>query len=81
MASRGSGMSLTRRNYRLSSDPEKSRAAGIVSDRFLSQYLHRIFPGSDGTQHGATYRKPLTFQNLEERLNRLLSAAETEENT
>ncbi|KAM3915781.1 E3 ubiquitin-protein ligase RNF123 isoform 2-T2 [Leptodactylus fuscus] len=81
MASRGSGASLTRRNYRLSTEPEKTKVTGIVNERLLSQYLHRIFPGNDGTQHGATYRKPLTFQNLEERLDHLLTAAESEENT
>ncbi|XP_040263377.1 E3 ubiquitin-protein ligase RNF123 [Bufo bufo] len=79
MASRGSGPSLTRRNYRLSTEPEKSRGAGIVSERLLSQYLHRVFPGGEGAQHGAASRKPLTFQNLEERLDRLLTS-ENQEN-
>ncbi|KAM9326176.1 E3 ubiquitin-protein ligase RNF123 [Gastrophryne carolinensis] len=79
MASRGSGTSLSRRNYRLSTEPEKGKVSGIVSERLLSQYLQRVFPGSDGAPHGATYRKPLTFQNLEERLDRLLSATETNE--
>ncbi|XP_063797519.1 E3 ubiquitin-protein ligase RNF123 [Pseudophryne corroboree] len=79
MASRGSGTSLMRRNYRLSIEPEKTKVTGIVNDRLLSQYLHRIFPGSDGAQHAATSRKPLTFQNLEERLDRLLSSEETSE--
>lgn len=82
MASRGSGTSLSRRNYRLSTEPEKTKVTGIVNERLLSQYLHRIFPGNDGAQHGAAYRKPLTFQNLEERLDRLLSAGEpSEDNT
>ncbi|XP_069592079.1 E3 ubiquitin-protein ligase RNF123 isoform X1 [Ranitomeya imitator] len=77
MASRGSGASLTKRSFRLSSEPEKIKLTGIVSERLLSQYLHRVFPGSEEAQHGANYRKPLTFQNLDERLDRLLTAAQT----
>ncbi|XP_073525558.1 E3 ubiquitin-protein ligase RNF123-like, partial [Phyllobates terribilis] len=77
MASRGSGAPLTKRSFRLSSEPEKTKLTGIVTERLLSQYLHRVFPGSEGAQHGANYRKPLTFHNLDERLDRLLTDAQT----
>ncbi|MEE6525033.1 hypothetical protein FKM82_024808, partial [Ascaphus truei] len=82
MASRESGTALSRRNYRLTSESEKTKVTGIVNEKLLSQFLQRIFPGTESAQHGATYRKPLTFQNLEERLERLLSAGDNaEENT
>ncbi|OCT83225.1 hypothetical protein XELAEV_18025761mg [Xenopus laevis] len=79
MASRGSGTSLTRRNYSLTSESEKRKVTGIVNEKLLNLYLQRVFPATEGTSHGAAYRKPLTFQNLEEHLERQVSAGETTE--
>uniref|UniRef100_A0A674GFM0 E3 ubiquitin-protein ligase RNF123 n=1 Tax=Taeniopygia guttata TaxID=59729 RepID=A0A674GFM0_TAEGU len=55
-----------------------SRGAGtafsrIVNSRLLNDYLHRVFTSADGNQPAAAYRKNLTFQNLQEHLERLLS--------
>ncbi|KAF7249667.1 hypothetical protein EYD10_04279 [Varanus komodoensis] len=73
MTSRGSGTSFSRKNYRLSTEPEKSKTAGIVNSKLLNDYLHRIFPSADGTQPTAAFRKHLSFQNLEEHIERLLA--------
>uniref|UniRef100_A0A8B9TXL3 E3 ubiquitin-protein ligase RNF123 n=1 Tax=Anas platyrhynchos TaxID=8839 RepID=A0A8B9TXL3_ANAPL len=73
MTSRGAGPALSRKNYRLSTEPEKSKVAGIVNSRLLNDYLHRIFTSADGNQPAAAYRKHLTFQNLQEHLDRLLA--------
>uniref|UniRef100_A0A8C0GXW5 E3 ubiquitin-protein ligase RNF123 n=1 Tax=Chelonoidis abingdonii TaxID=106734 RepID=A0A8C0GXW5_CHEAB len=44
-----------------------------VNSKLLNDYLHRIFPSADGIQPAAAYRKPLTFQNLQEHLDKLLA--------
>uniref|UniRef100_A0A8V1A7S6 E3 ubiquitin-protein ligase RNF123 n=1 Tax=Gallus gallus TaxID=9031 RepID=A0A8V1A7S6_CHICK len=73
MTSRGAGTALSRKNYRLSTEPEKSKVAGIVNSRLLNDYLHRVFSSANGNQPAAAYRKHLTFQNLQEHLERLLA--------
>uniref|UniRef100_A0A803VTY7 RING-type E3 ubiquitin transferase n=1 Tax=Ficedula albicollis TaxID=59894 RepID=A0A803VTY7_FICAL len=73
MTSRGSGTAFSRKNYRLSTEPEKSKVTGIVNSRLLNDYLHRVFTSADGSQPAAAYRKHLTFQNLQEHLERLLA--------
>ncbi|XP_057181519.1 E3 ubiquitin-protein ligase RNF123 [Triplophysa rosa] len=73
MSSKG-GTALPRRNYRLTSETDKPKAAGIVNEKLLSDYLHHVFPASG--KHGpasATHRKTLTFQNLGAHLEKLLS--------
>ncbi|XP_021570761.1 E3 ubiquitin-protein ligase RNF123 isoform X4 [Carlito syrichta] len=72
MASKGTGMSFSRKSYRLTSDAEKSRVTGIVHEKLLNDYLHRIFSSSDHAPSAATSRKPLNFQNLPEHLDQLL---------
>ncbi|XP_053932258.1 E3 ubiquitin-protein ligase RNF123 isoform X1 [Cuculus canorus] len=73
MTSRGAGTAFSRKNYRLSTELEKSKVTGIVNSRLLNDYLHRIFTNADGNQSAAAYRKHLTFQNLQEHLDRLLA--------
>ncbi|NXY76168.1 RN123 ligase, partial [Glareola pratincola] len=73
MTSRGAGTAFSRKNYRLSTEPEKSKVTGIVNSRLLNDYLHRVFTNADGNQPAAAYRKHLTFQNLQEHLDRLLA--------
>nr|XP_034961836.1 E3 ubiquitin-protein ligase RNF123 isoform X2 [Zootoca vivipara] len=73
MTSRASGTSISRKNYRLSTEPEKSKVAGIVNSKLLNDYLHRIFPIADGTQPTAAYRNHLSFQNLQEHVEQLLA--------
>ncbi|NXI11190.1 RN123 ligase, partial [Irena cyanogastra] len=73
MTSRGAGTTFSRKNYRLSTEPEKSKVTGIVNSRLLNDYLHRVFTSADGNQPAAAYRKHLTFQNLQEHLERLLA--------
>ncbi|XP_054022809.1 E3 ubiquitin-protein ligase RNF123 [Dryobates pubescens] len=73
MTSRGAGTAFSRKNYRLSTEPEKSKVTGIVNSRLLNDYLHRVFTSADGNQPAAAYRKHLTFQNLQEHLDRLLA--------
>ncbi|XP_077780840.1 E3 ubiquitin-protein ligase RNF123 isoform X2 [Podarcis muralis] len=73
MTSRAPGTTFSRKNYRLSTEPEKSKVAGIVNSKLLNDYLHRIFPIADGTQPTAAYRKHLSFQNLQEHVERLLA--------
>ncbi|NXJ51307.1 RN123 ligase, partial [Spizaetus tyrannus] len=73
MTSRGAGTTFSRKNYRLSTEPEKSKVTGIVNSRLLNDYLHRVFTNADGNQPAAAYRKHLTFQNLQEHLDRLLA--------
>ncbi|KAH0629967.1 hypothetical protein JD844_012471 [Phrynosoma platyrhinos] len=73
MTSRGSGTSFSRKNYRLSTEPEKSKVAGIVNGKLLNDYLHRIFSSAEGIQPTAAYRKHLSFQNLQEHIERLLA--------
>ncbi|KAB5537129.1 hypothetical protein PHYPO_G00115330 [Pangasianodon hypophthalmus] len=82
MSSKGGGTALTRRNYRLASDTDKPKATGIVNEKLLSDYLHHVFPAS--STHGpasATYRKPLTFQDLGTHLEKLLSEDEAAEDS
>ncbi|XP_053233325.1 E3 ubiquitin-protein ligase RNF123 isoform X2 [Podarcis raffonei] len=73
MTSRAPGTTFSRKNYRLSTEPEKSKVAGIVNSKLLNDYLHRIFPIADGTQPTAAYRKHLSFQNLQEHVEGLLA--------
>ncbi|XP_044881537.1 E3 ubiquitin-protein ligase RNF123-like isoform X2 [Mauremys mutica] len=73
MTSRGAGTAFSRRNYRLSIESEKPKVTGIVNSKLLNDYLRRIFPSADGIQPAAAYRKPLTFQNLQEHLDKLLA--------
>ncbi|XP_060096069.1 E3 ubiquitin-protein ligase RNF123 [Heteronotia binoei] len=73
MTSRGAGTSFSRKNYRLSTEPEKSKPVGIVNSKLLNDYLHRIFPSADGIQPAAAHRKHLSFQNLQEHIERLLA--------
>ncbi|XP_050760489.1 E3 ubiquitin-protein ligase RNF123 isoform X2 [Gymnogyps californianus] len=73
MTSRGAGTAFSRKNYRLSTEPEKSKATGIVNSRLLNDYLHRVFTNADGNQPAAAYRKHVTFQNLQDHLDRLLA--------
>uniref|UniRef100_A0A8C2TBE3 Uncharacterized protein n=1 Tax=Coturnix japonica TaxID=93934 RepID=A0A8C2TBE3_COTJA len=56
MTSRGAGTAISRKNYRLSTEPEKSKVAGIVNSRLLNDYLHRVFSSADGNQPAAAYR-------------------------
>ncbi|XP_046950905.1 E3 ubiquitin-protein ligase RNF123 isoform X4 [Lynx rufus] len=72
MASKGSSMSFSRKSYRLTSDAEKSRVTGIVQEKLLNDYLHRIFSSLEHAPTAATSRKPLNFQNLPEHLDQLL---------
>ncbi|KAJ1109166.1 hypothetical protein NDU88_006530 [Pleurodeles waltl] len=74
--SRGTGATYSRRNYRVTSDLDKPKITGIVNERVLSDYLHRIFPSPEGVHYSAGYRKPLTFQNLQEHLEHLLEDEE-----
>ncbi|NXK77608.1 RN123 ligase, partial [Amazona guildingii] len=73
MTSKGAGTAFSRKSYRLSSEPEKSKVTGIVNSRLLNDYLHCVFTSADGNQPAAAYRKHLTFQNLQEHLDRLLA--------
>lgn len=72
MASKGTGMSFSRKSYRLTSDAEKSRVTGIVQEKLLSDYLYRIFSPPDRGPAAATSRKPLNFHNLPEHVDQLL---------
>uniref|UniRef100_F6TZ28 E3 ubiquitin-protein ligase RNF123 n=1 Tax=Equus caballus TaxID=9796 RepID=F6TZ28_HORSE len=72
MASKGAGVSFSRKSYRLTSDAEKSKVTGIVQEKLLNDYLHRIFSSRDHTPTTATNRKSLNFQNLPEHLDQLL---------
>uniref|UniRef100_A0A673UZP9 Ring finger protein 123 n=1 Tax=Suricata suricatta TaxID=37032 RepID=A0A673UZP9_SURSU len=57
MASKGSSMSFSRKSYRLTSDAEKSRVTGIVQEKLLNDYLHRIFSSSEHAPTAATSRQ------------------------
>ncbi|XP_071669162.1 E3 ubiquitin-protein ligase RNF123 [Patagioenas fasciata] len=81
MTSRGAGTAFSRKNYRLSTEPEKSKVTGIVNSRLLNDYLHRVFTNADGNQPAAAYRKHLTFQNLQEHLDRLLAEEDGSEDS
>ncbi|XP_023604361.1 E3 ubiquitin-protein ligase RNF123 [Myotis lucifugus] len=58
------------------SDAEKPRVTGIVHEKLLEDYLHRVFSSPDAA---ATSRKPLNFQNLPEHLDQLLQVDSEEE--
>ncbi|XP_015672818.1 E3 ubiquitin-protein ligase RNF123-like [Protobothrops mucrosquamatus] len=79
MTSRSSGTAFPRKNYRLSTESEKSKIAGIVNGKLLNDYLHRIFPSADGTQPSAACRKHLSFQNLQEHIEQLLAESASSE--
>ncbi|XP_069792976.1 E3 ubiquitin-protein ligase RNF123 isoform X2 [Narcine bancroftii] len=73
MTSKGTSAVYSRKSYQLTSDNEKPKVTGFVNDRLLNNYLHHVFPSSENTQPAATSRKPLSFQNINEHLDRLLS--------
>uniref|UniRef100_G1PTN3 RING-type E3 ubiquitin transferase n=1 Tax=Myotis lucifugus TaxID=59463 RepID=G1PTN3_MYOLU len=60
----------------MTSDAEKPRVTGIVHEKLLEDYLHRVFSSPDAA---ATSRKPLNFQNLPEHLDQLLQVDSEEE--
>jgi len=72
-------MSFSRKSYRLTSDAEKSRVTGIVHEKLLNDYLHRIFSSPEHAPTAATSRKPLNFQNLPEHLDQLLHVEDEDE--
>nr|KAF6311117.1 ring finger protein 123 [Myotis myotis] len=77
MASKGADMSFSRKSYGLTSDAEKARVTGIVHEKLLEDYLHRVFSSPDAA--AATSRKPLNFQNLPEHLDQLLQVDSEDE--
>lgn len=79
MASKGAGLSFSRKSYGLTSDDEKPRVTGIVHEKLLSDYLHRVFSSPEHTPAAATSRKPLNFQNLPEHLDQLLQVDSEDE--
>ncbi|XP_017922144.1 PREDICTED: E3 ubiquitin-protein ligase RNF123 isoform X2 [Capra hircus] len=79
MASKEGGMAFSRKSYKLTSDAERSRVTGIVHEKLLSDYLHRVFASPDQGPAAATSRKPLNFQNLPEHLDQLLHVDKEEE--
>ncbi|XP_066900284.1 E3 ubiquitin-protein ligase RNF123 isoform X3 [Kogia breviceps] len=79
MASKGAGMAFSRKSYGLTSDAEKSRVTGIVHEKLLDDYLHRIFSSTGRAPMAATSRKLLNFQNLPEHLDQLLHVDEEAE--
>ncbi|XP_023403479.2 E3 ubiquitin-protein ligase RNF123 isoform X5 [Loxodonta africana] len=79
MASKGTGMSFSHKSYRLTSDPEKAKVTGIVEEKLLNDYLHRIFSSPDHASPAATSRKLLNFQNLPEHLDQLLQVDSEDE--
>ncbi|KAI1890342.1 hypothetical protein AGOR_G00152750 [Albula goreensis] len=82
MSSKGGGTALSRRNYRLATDTDKPRVAGIVHEKLLSDYLHHVFPPTNKySVPSATFRKNLTFQDLGANLERLLSEGESGEDS
>lgn len=72
-------MAFSRKSYKLTSDAERSRVTGIVHEKLLSDYLHRVFASPDQGPTAATSRKPLNFQNLPEHLDQLLHVDKEEE--
>lgn len=79
MASKGAGVPLSRKSYRLTSETERPRVTGIVHEKLLNDYLHRIFSSPDHATPTATSRKPLNFQNLPEHLDQLLQVDSEDE--
>uniref|UniRef100_A0A5F9C5T2 Ring finger protein 123 n=1 Tax=Oryctolagus cuniculus TaxID=9986 RepID=A0A5F9C5T2_RABIT len=58
MASKGAGVPLSRKSYRLTSETERPRVTGIVHEKLLNDYLHRIFSSPDHATPTATSRQP-----------------------
>ncbi|KAG2470536.1 RN123 ligase, partial [Polypterus senegalus] len=81
MSFKGNNTVLSRRTYRLASDNDKSRSTGLINERLLSDYLHHIFTNGGQHQNLASFRKPLTFQGLNDHLERLLGEGETADET
>nr|XP_005892156.1 PREDICTED: E3 ubiquitin-protein ligase RNF123 [Bos mutus] len=79
MASKEGSMAFSRKSYKLTSDAERSRVTGIVHEKLLSDYLHRVFASPDHRPAAATSRKPLNFQNLPEHLDQLLHVDDKED--
>ncbi|XP_077386783.1 E3 ubiquitin-protein ligase RNF123 isoform X1 [Festucalex cinctus] len=75
----GGGTVLSRRNYRLASDTDKSKSTGVVNERLLSDYLRHVFPSANRPTLPASLRKPLAFQDLDAHLETLLSEGEAAE--
>ncbi|XP_077582387.1 E3 ubiquitin-protein ligase RNF123 isoform X2 [Stigmatopora nigra] len=70
----GGGTTPARRNYRLASDT----SGGIVNEKLLSEYLHRVFPPAHVDVNVPAWpRKPLTFRGLDAHLEKLLSQGES----
>nr|XP_033782410.1 E3 ubiquitin-protein ligase RNF123 [Geotrypetes seraphini]XP_033782411.1 E3 ubiquitin-protein ligase RNF123 [Geotrypetes seraphini]XP_033782413.1 E3 ubiquitin-protein ligase RNF123 [Geotrypetes seraphini]XP_033782414.1 E3 ubiquitin-protein ligase RNF123 [Geotrypetes seraphini] len=78
--SRGTGTTFSRRSYKLNSESEKPKATGIVNEKLLNDYLYRIFPSTERIRPAAAYRKPLSFENLQEHLEQLLNSDDGDEN-
>ncbi|XP_043933716.1 E3 ubiquitin-protein ligase RNF123 isoform X2 [Protopterus annectens] len=78
MTSKGVGAAISRRSYRL--ETEKPKSTGFVCDTLLSDFLYHVFPSATGRQPAAAFRKPLTFQNVDEHLEKLLAEEDYEEN-
>ncbi|XP_049590268.1 E3 ubiquitin-protein ligase RNF123 isoform X2 [Syngnathus scovelli] len=74
-------MALSHRDYRLASDTDKAKSAGIVNERLLSDYLHHVFPFADEAAVLPSLRKPLTFQDLDTHLQTLLCEGDTADNS
>ena len=49
-------MAFSRKSYKLTSDAERSRVTGIVHEKLLSDYLHRVFASPDHRPAAATSR-------------------------
>ncbi|XP_041080554.1 E3 ubiquitin-protein ligase RNF123 isoform X1 [Polyodon spathula] len=80
MSSKGGGTTLSHRSYRLASDTDMPKVAGIVNEKLLSDYLNHIFPSTSKPQQpAAAFRKPLTFLDLGDHLDRLLAEGEAAE--
>ncbi|KAK1161551.1 E3 ubiquitin-protein ligase RNF123 isoform X1 [Acipenser oxyrinchus oxyrinchus] len=80
MSSKWSGTALSPRSYRLASDTDMPKVAGIVNEKLLSDYLNHIFPSTSKPQQpAAAFRKPLTFLDLGDHLDTLLAEGEPAE--
>ncbi|RXM34784.1 E3 ubiquitin-protein ligase RNF123 [Acipenser ruthenus] len=80
MSSKWGGTALSHRSYRLASDTDMPKVAGIVNEKLLSDYLNHIFPSTSKPQQpAAAFRKPLTFLDLGDHLDRLLAEGEPAE--
>ncbi|MGH0137769.1 UNVERIFIED_CONTAM: hypothetical protein FKN15_064475 [Acipenser sinensis] len=80
MSSKWGGTALSNRSYRLASDTDMPKVAGIVNEKLLSDYLNHIFPSTSKPQQpAAAFRKPLSFLDLGDHLDRLLAEGEPAE--